>query len=503
MGRIRDAMNSAFSKRLVKNDSRYNDEQKAAMLSAISGHGYRGLTFLRDPEYAGEGGYILTAKEMKEVMQFVDAADATTLAFARSMPKEKILWVARVFNDLYDPDGSGPLDPYERELFKTYFWIAAEIEKITGRTAAAEISDDLSQVKQRLVDPYARNGYQAIWDGKGFNRDALAELQIACGEHVDVFRLLDSSLAPKQMEIIRKAMLQHVDEKALDIMCDPSFAFHNLEYHNGAFFIGGASEKNIEVSLNKDGVLSCRFPREDNWRPLRHEFGSIKKGDAFLVGNNGKVCIARSDVKEIFDGDSLLGGYVDATNGQCYFDDERMDLAREFGVRLKTALSQIAKPVEQQFNLNSLVVDELGRRARVMAYEPETNKYQILFVDPENFDKDGWYHATQLFAYVHDAPQFKEFDLVVDDTGRRGKVLDYAPATDEYRIHYDDGNVWWASAKTLSPYMSKAIKSDKVENVDSLLARATTISEQSKGLAEELGKLRDSLSRQEQDLSAD
>ena len=56
---------------------------------------------------------------------------------------------------------------------------------------------------------------------------------------------------------------------------------------------------------------------------------------------------------------------------------------------------------EPQFNLNAIVSDKEGHRARVLAYEPETNKYQLLFVDPKYAAKDGWYSPECLQDVKH------------------------------------------------------------------------------------------------------
>lgn len=85
------------------------------------------------------------------------------------------------------------------------------------------------------------------------------------------------------------------------------------------------------------------------------------------------------------------------------------------------------------FNLNALVVDDKDRRGRVVEYEPETNKYHVLFIDPENIGADGWYEASRLTVY-----ETKKQPLSVTD----------------------------------------------------LISRATAISEQSKSLADDLGKVK-------------
>lgn len=93
------------------------------------------------------------------------------------------------------------------------------------------------------------------------------------------------------------------------------------------------------------------------------------------------------------------------------------------------------------FKLNDLVIDNEGRRGRCMGYDPDTNKYQVLFVDAENISADGWFSAEQLAPYV----------------------------------------------------LKNEPKSEKISSVDDLISQATAMSEHFKKFADDLSKFRDGL----------
>lgn len=102
------------------------------------------------------------------------------------------------------------------------------------------------------------------------------------------------------------------------------------------------------------------------------------------------------------------------------------------------------------FQLNDIVVDEQGRRARVMAYDVEADKCNLLYIDPQNIIFDGWHNARLLSPY-------------------ESKNRDLSPNQNQQADAFQQ----------------------KLQSIDSLISHATTISEQSKRLAEDLSKFRD------------
>lgn len=104
------------------------------------------------------------------------------------------------------------------------------------------------------------------------------------------------------------------------------------------------------------------------------------------------------------------------------------------------------------FRLNDIVVDEQGRRARVMAYDVEADKCNLLFIDPQNVIFDGWHDAIRL------APRENQTPSLSPNRNQQ-----------EHNSYQD------------------------VQNIDSLISRATTISEQSNETANRPNMSRDGI----------
>ncbi len=55
--------------------------------------------------------------------------------------------------------------------------------------------------------------------------------------------------------------------------------------------------------------------------------------------------------------------------------------------------------IGKDFQVNDVVYDSQARRARVMAYDPQTDRCFLCMVDPEHIGDDGWYDRKQLHPY--------------------------------------------------------------------------------------------------------
>lgn len=167
---------------------------------------------------------------------------------------------------------------------------------------------------------------------------------------------------------------------------------------------------------------------------------------------------------------------------------------------VKKEYESIKERLAQTFNLNALVVDDKGRRGRVVEFEPQNKTYHVLFIDPENVSADGWYPPERLKPY--NTKDICVGSAIIDDDGYKGKVTAYNSQANMYKVEHelDNGRLpvadGWYSPERLQLAVENVKSSVQLSNaggLDSLIAAAKAISDQSAELTNNLQKHKDSL----------
>jgi len=109
----------------------------------------------------------------------------------------------------------------------------------------------------------------------------------------------------------------------------------------------------IKVFFGKDGGMFCKLSNESDYRPVRMQIQDITEGDAFFVGNSGRISTASDSAHQNFD-EHDEPWIVYGNDGEVFFEE---DIGTNFGSKVTELLRSLSSQQQTKIPLDSMIRD--------------------------------------------------------------------------------------------------------------------------------------------------